>query len=93
MAGFFSKLYILISIVESKFYLLAVIAVITSVISAFYYLKIIKVIFFDTSQNKIFCEITFSFKFFIFSSVLLTIFFLFFASEVLSLINKYSIII
>ena len=93
MAGFFSKLYILISIVESKFYLLAVIAVITSVISAFYYLKIIKVIFFDTSENKIFCEITFSFKFFILSSVLLTIFFLFFASEVISLINKYSIII
>ena len=53
MAGFFSKLYILISVVESKLYFLAIVAVITSVVSAFYYLKIIKVIFFDIPQNNL----------------------------------------
>ena len=36
LSGFFGKLYILISAIESKLYLLAIIAVLTSIISAFY---------------------------------------------------------
>ena len=93
MAGFFSKLYILISAVDSKLYILAVIAVLTSVISAFYYLKIIKVIFFDKPQNTFFCEITISFKIIIFSITILTLFFIFFVSDILNFLDKYTVII
>ena len=93
MAGFFSKLYILISAVDSKLYILAVIAVLTSVISAFYYLKIIKVIFFDKPQNTFFCEITTSFKIIIFSITILTLFFIFFVSDILNFLDKYTVII
>ena len=92
MAGFFSKLYILISVVESKLYFLAIVAVLTSVISAFYYLKIIKAIFFDIPQNNIFCEVPYIYKIFIFLSVLLTLFFIFFASKILDFINKFTVI-
>lgn len=47
LAGFFGKLYVFLAAVESGLYILAVIGVLTSVISAFYYLRIIKVMYFD----------------------------------------------
>ncbi len=47
LAGFFGKLYIFLAAIESGFYALAVIGVLTSVVGAFYYLRIIKVMYFD----------------------------------------------
>ncbi len=47
LAGFFGKLFIFNAAVASGFYVLAVIGVLASVVAAFYYLKIIKVMFFD----------------------------------------------
>jgi NADH-quinone oxidoreductase subunit N len=42
LAGFFSKYLILINAVSNSYYLLAFVAVITSAISTFYYLRLIK---------------------------------------------------
>jgi len=47
LAGFFAKFYIFMAVIEAKMYTLAIIGLVTTVISAFYYLKIIKVIYFD----------------------------------------------
>lgn len=47
LAGFFGKLYIFLSAIESGLYTLAVIGVLTSVVAAFYYLRIVKVMYFD----------------------------------------------
>ncbi len=47
MAGFFGKLIIFQSAIQSGLYILAVIGVVTSVVAAYYYLRIIKVMFFD----------------------------------------------
>jgi NADH-quinone oxidoreductase subunit N len=47
LAGFFGKLFIFLAAVESGYYILAVLGVVTSVIAAYYYLKIIKIMFFD----------------------------------------------
>ncbi len=49
LAGFFAKFYIFASVVEQKMYTLAIIGLLTTVISAFYYLKIIKTIYFEDS--------------------------------------------
>ena len=49
LAGFFAKFYIFTSVIEQKMYALAIIGLLTTVISAFYYLKIIKTIYFDDS--------------------------------------------
>ena len=46
-AGFFGKFYIFIAALEAKLFYLAVLGVLSSVISAFYYLSIIKVMYFD----------------------------------------------
>ncbi len=50
--GFFGKLYVFIAAVESQQYILAVLGVLASVISAFYYLRIIKGIYFDESIEE-----------------------------------------
>jgi len=47
LAGFFGKFYIFIPAVEAGLYGLAVVGVLTSVIGAFYYLRVVKVCYFD----------------------------------------------
>ena len=46
-AGFFGKLVIFNAAVAEGYYILAVLGVLTSVVAAYYYLKVIKVMFFD----------------------------------------------
>lgn len=47
LAGFFGKLYVFLAAIEAQLYALAIIGVVASVIGAFYYLRIIKVMYFD----------------------------------------------
>jgi NADH-quinone oxidoreductase subunit N len=47
MAGFFGKLYVFLAAIEVQDYTLAVIGVLTSVVGAFYYLRIVKIMYFD----------------------------------------------
>jgi NADH-quinone oxidoreductase subunit N len=51
LGGFFAKFYVFSSVLEQKMYTLAIIGLLTTVISAFYYLKIIKTIYFE--ENKL----------------------------------------
>ena len=51
LAGFFAKFYIFMAVIEMKMYALAIIGLITTVVSAFYYLRIIKIIYFDKPQK------------------------------------------
>ena len=46
-AGFFSKLYIFLAAIDANLVGLAVIGVVTSVVGAVYYLRIVKVMYFD----------------------------------------------
>lgn len=47
LAGFWAKFLVLISAINSKFYILAVIGIISSAVACFYYLRIVKVMYFD----------------------------------------------
>jgi NADH-quinone oxidoreductase subunit N len=47
LAGFFAKFYVFVAAVQSGLYTLAVIGVLASVVGAFYYLRIVKVMYFD----------------------------------------------
>ena len=47
LAGFWGKWFVFLAAIEAKLYLLAIIGFITSVVGAYYYLRIIKVMFFD----------------------------------------------
>jgi NADH-quinone oxidoreductase subunit N len=47
LAGFFAKFYVFLAAIQAGLYLLAVIGVLTSVIGAYYYLAIVKIMYFD----------------------------------------------
>ena len=49
LGGFFAKFYVFVAVIEKEMYALAIIGLLTTVMSAFYYLKIIKTIYFDDS--------------------------------------------
>ncbi|HCK33434.1 MAG TPA: NADH-quinone oxidoreductase subunit NuoN [Rhodospirillaceae bacterium] len=53
MAGFFAKLYVFQAAIEGGAIYLAIIGVLCSVVSAYYYLRIIKVMFFDEGDIKL----------------------------------------
>jgi NADH-quinone oxidoreductase subunit N len=50
LAGFFGKLYLFLAAIQSELYSVAIIGVMSSVVAAFYYIRIIKVMFFGTSN-------------------------------------------
>ena len=52
LAGFFGKFYIFVAALESNMVFLAVIGIIASVISAFYYLRIVKIMYFDEPKEE-----------------------------------------
>ena len=52
LVGFFAKFYIFTAVIEQSMYSLAIIGLLSTVIAAFYYLRIIKVIYFDTEKEK-----------------------------------------
>jgi NADH-quinone oxidoreductase subunit N len=47
LAGFFAKFYVFLAAIQAGYYWLAMVGVVTSVVGAFYYLAIIKVMYFD----------------------------------------------
>lgn len=47
LAGFFAKFYVFLAAIEAQLYVLAVIGVLSSVVGAYYYLRIIKIMYFD----------------------------------------------
>lgn len=50
LAGFWAKFYVFAAAIDAKLYALAVIGVVTSVVGAYYYLRIIKVMYFDEAK-------------------------------------------
>jgi NADH-quinone oxidoreductase subunit N len=47
LAGFFAKFYVFLAAIEAGLYPLAVIGVVASVVGAYYYVRIVKIIYFD----------------------------------------------
>ena len=82
LGGFFAKFYVFVAVLEKDMYALAIIGLLTTVMSAFYYLKIIKTIYFDdglitfdstknkTAQISVFASCTILITFFLYPSVL-----------------------
>ncbi|MBD1172137.1 NADH-quinone oxidoreductase subunit NuoN [Pelagibacterales bacterium SAG-MED05] len=82
LGGFFAKFYIFTAVIEKEMYFLAITGLLTTVISAFYYLKIIKTIYFEDSaitlekvknksaQVSIFLSCSILLTFFLYPSIL-----------------------
>ncbi len=78
LAGFFSKFYVLSSVIAGQFVAVAVVAVLFSVISAFYYLRIVKIMYFDQPNNIIELEGNLNSNLIIMIAALFNVFLIFF---------------
>jgi NADH-quinone oxidoreductase subunit N len=52
LGGFFAKFYIFMAAIDAKLFVLAVIGVVTSVVGAYYYLRIVKLMYFDEPSGS-----------------------------------------
>ncbi|MGB8274522.1 MAG: NADH-quinone oxidoreductase subunit NuoN [Alphaproteobacteria bacterium] len=52
-AGFFGKLYVFIAVIQAQLYTLAVIGVLTTVVAAYYYIRIVKLMYFDEPKDTL----------------------------------------
>ena len=87
-AGFFAKFFILSASINDGFYILSVIAVISSVIAAFYYLSVIKNMFFNELETELLLDNNRLSSFiFISSAVIITLFF-FYPDPLINLVDS-----
>ncbi len=52
LAGFFAKFYIFMAVIKQSMYFLAIVGLLSTVVAAFYYLRLIKIIYFDKPIEK-----------------------------------------
>jgi len=82
LAGFAGKFVIFMGAISAKFYVLAIIGVLSSVISAFYYLRIVKIIYFDPSNENIEPNIERGIGIVVTISAIVTVLFLFYPTPI-----------
>ena len=76
MAGFFGKFMVFQAAIQSHLYILAVLGILTSVVAAYYYVRIIKVMFFDEPAEKFDSTIEYPRKFIIGLSIVIVMIFI-----------------
>ena len=92
LAGFFAKFYIFKSVIEQSMFFLAIVGLLSTVVAAFYYLRIIKIIYFDPEKEKFDDDHSPWLKFSLtFSTILILLYFIF-PSQLLEMASRIIII-
>ena len=92
LAGFFAKFYIFTAVIEQSMFFLAIVGLLSTVIAAFYYLRIIKIIYFDTEREIFDKDHSISLKLSLFISTLVIIFYFIYPSTLTEIISKIIVI-
>ena len=92
LAGFFAKFYVFMAVLEQSMYFLAIVGLLSTVIAAFYYLRIIKIIYFDKETDKFDRDHSLWLKFSVTFSTILILFYFIFPSELIDLVSRINII-
>ena len=92
MAGFFAKFYVFKSVLEQSMYFLAIVGLLSTVVAAFYYLKIIKIIYFDKEKEKYDTDHSFWLKLSLAGSTLLILLYFIFPSQLIDVVSRINII-
>jgi NADH-quinone oxidoreductase subunit N len=92
LAGFFAKFYIFKAVIEQSMFFLAVVGLLSTVVAAFYYLRIIKIIYFDEEKEKYDEDHSIWLKFSLtFSTILILLYFIF-PSQLIDVVSRINII-
>ena len=92
LAGFFAKFYVFKAVIEQSMYFLAIVGLLSTVVVAFYYLRIIKIIYFDKEKEKYDQDHSLWLKFSLtFSTILILLYFIF-PSQLIEVVSRINII-
>ncbi len=92
LAGFFAKFYIFKSVLEQSMYFLAIVGLLSTVVAAFYYLRIIKIMYFDKEKEKYDTDHSLWLKFSLTFSTLLILMYFIYPSQLIEVISRINII-
>jgi NADH-quinone oxidoreductase subunit N len=92
LAGFFAKFYIFKAVIEQSMYFLAIVGLLSTVIAAFYYLRIIKIIYFDPEKEKYDQDHNPWLKFSLILSTLLILFYFISPSQLVEVVSRINFI-
>ena len=92
LAGFFAKFYVFKTVIEQSMYFLAVIGLLSTVIAAFYYLRLIKIMYFDEEKEKYDTDHSIWLKFSLTASTLLILIYFIFPSQLIEVVSRINII-
>ena len=92
MAGFFAKFYIFMSVIEQSMYFLAIVGLLSTVVAAFYYLRLIKIMYFDKEKEKYDTDHGLWLKFSLTFSTLLILVYFIFPSQLIEVVSRINII-
>ena len=92
LAGFFAKFYIFKSVIEQSMYFLAIVGLLSTVVAAFYYLRIIKIMYFDEEKDSYDKDHNLWLKLSLTVSTILILMYFIFPSELIDVVSKINII-
>ena len=92
LAGFFAKFYVFKSVIEQSMYFLAIVGLLSTVIAAFYYLRIIKIMYFDKEKEKYDTDHSLWLKFSLTASTLLILIYFISPSQLIEIVSRINII-
>ena len=88
LAGFFAKFYIFMAVIREEMYALAIIGLLSTVVAAFYYLRLIKTIYFDKALEKYDTNHNLGLKFSLLVSTLIILLYFIYPSALVSIISN-----
>ncbi len=83
LAGFFAKFYVFMAAIKAEFYILAIIGVLASVVGAVYYLRLVKIMYFDEPVDE-FAPMTSNLKVVLGVSGLFVLFYVFYPAPLVN---------
>jgi len=92
LAGFFAKFYIFKSVIEQSMFFLAIVGLLSTVVAAFYYLRIIKIMYFDEEKESYDKDHSLWLKFSLSVSTLIILIYFIFPSQLIDAVSKINII-
>ncbi len=92
LAGFFAKFYIFKSVIEQSMYFLAIVGLLATVVAAFYYLRIIKIMYFDKEKESYDKDHSLGLKFSLTFSTLIILLYFIFPSQLVDAVSNINII-
>ena len=92
LAGFFAKFYIFMAVIEQSMFFLAIVGLMATVIAAFYYLRIIKVIYFDNEVERYDTNHSIGLKLSLFISTILILIYFIYPNSLIDFVSKINLI-